>query len=107
MCVLGTRHHHHTCCGVWLTLLAVVALVGGHADADALHALAVVGAGGVHALVLLDAALGALPAGVACATALLVLAVTAAQHRARVCGHAVKRGVGGGEGGGVEKGRGG
>lgn len=82
-------------CGAWLTLLAVVALVGGHADADALHALSAVGAGGVHALVLLDAALGALPARVASAPALLILAIATAQHRACVYGkHGGEGGVG-------------
>lgn len=67
------------------TLFTVYPLVGGAADADALDAGAVVGAGGVDALTFLHVTLRPLPSGQAHALPLLVHAVTAAQHGARVC----------------------
>ena len=66
-------------------MLAVVSLVGGATEADSVDAGAVIGAGGVDALVLLDVTLGALPAGVTLTEAFLVISVTAAEDRAGVC----------------------
>lgn len=68
-----------------LTLLAVVALVAGVADAGSHDADAVASAVDVHALVGRHVALRALPAAVALAAAPRVLAVPAAQHRAGGC----------------------
>ena len=67
------------------TFLAVLALVAGVADAGAHDAGAVVAAGHVDALVGWHVALGALPAAVAQAPALHVLAVPAAEHGAGGC----------------------
>lgn len=63
-----------------LTLLTVNSLIGGTADADALDAGAVVGAGGVDALILLHVTLGPLPPSQTGALSFLVQAVAAAQH---------------------------
>lgn len=68
------------------TFLAVLALVARVADAGAHDAGAVVAAGHVDALAGGHVALGALPAAVAQAPALHVLAVAAAEHGAGGCG---------------------
>lgn len=65
-----------------LTLGAALALVADGADAVAVSAGAVAAAQRVDALRDGDVALGPLPAAVAHAGALVVLAVAAAQHRA-------------------------
>ena len=67
------------------TFLAALALVAGVADAGAHDAGAVVAAGHVDALVGGHVALSALPAAVAQAPALHVLAVPAAEHGAGGC----------------------
>lgn len=68
------------------TFLAVLALVAGVADAGAHDAGAVVAAGHVDALVGWHVALGTLPAAVAQAPALHVLAIPTAEHGAGSCG---------------------
>lgn len=75
-----------------LALLTADALVGRVAHAGALDAVPMIGAGGVDALVLLNVTLGSLPTRVAQAVALLVLPITAAQHRAGVCNDMVHLG---------------
>ena len=74
-----------SCLPAGLTFLAVLALVAGVADAGAHDAGAVVTAGHVDALVGGHVALGALPAAVAQAPALHVLAVPTAEHWAGGC----------------------
>ena len=66
-------------------MLTVVALEGWRTQTFAADALAVVGAGGVDALILLHVALRALPARVALTVALLIVPIPTAQHRAGVC----------------------
>lgn len=70
------------CLHVRLTFLTVLALVAGVADAGAHDAGAMVAAGHVDALVGGHIAFGALPAAVAQAPALHVLAVPTAEHGA-------------------------
>lgn len=71
---------------VMLTFFAALSLVAGVADAGAHDAGAVAAAGHVDALVGGHVALGALPAAVAQAPALHVLAIPAAQHGTGGCG---------------------
>ena len=73
-------------------MLAVGALESRRADALAVEAPAVAGAGGVAALVLAQRTVGALPAGEAVALAARVHAVAAAQHRAHSCEHMTSAG---------------
>lgn len=68
-----------------LTFLAVFSAVSGCAGADAMAAGAVAAALGIDALRRRDVTLQPLPAAVAHAHSLTVLAVTAAQHRTRRC----------------------
>ena len=68
-----------------LTLLAGLAGEAPCAGAAAVDALAVAAAVGHHALVVAQLALAALPAGVAPARPLLVVAVPGAQHGADAC----------------------
>lgn len=69
-----------------LTFLAALSLVAGVADAGAHDAGAVAAAGHVDALIGRHIALSALPATVAQAPALHVLAIPAAQHGTGGCG---------------------
>lgn len=68
-----------------LTFLTVLAAVSGCAGAGAMAAGAVAAALGVDALRRQDITLQPLPAAVAHAHSLTVLAVTTAQHRTRRC----------------------
>lgn len=72
-------------CGT-LTFLTALSLVAGVADAGAHDAGAVAAAGHVDALIGRHVALSALPATVAQAPALHVLAIPAAQHGTGGCG---------------------
>lgn len=69
-----------------LTFLAALSLVAGVADAGAHDAGAVAAAGHVDALIGRHVTLSALPATVAQAPALHVLAIPAAQHGTGGCG---------------------
>lgn len=66
-------------------MFTVVALVGGAAHTDAVDTGAVVGAGGIDALVLLDVTLWALPARVTLAVTFLIISIPTAQDRTGVC----------------------
>lgn len=65
-------------------MFTVVALVGGAAHTDAVDTGAVVGAGGIDALVLLDVTLWALPARVTLAVTFLIISIPTAQDRTGV-----------------------
>lgn len=65
-------------------MFTVVALIGRAAHADAVDTCAVIGAGGIDALVLLDVTLWALPARVTLAVTFLIISIATAQDRTGV-----------------------